>query len=157
MDGLRVETSHQKSPKLAAFWNKARLLSYTSLSRFLFISRIDSYHFAEAKISRKARFNFICLMHNTATINDTAVPINENYVFMRMVCIMKGDTKKAEYLNYELSPQPPAQFVGSHMRETEKSAFVTLFAHVSPQENMTVDSRAFVIYGGYILHAATTT
>ncbi|KAJ8892475.1 hypothetical protein PR048_005055 [Dryococelus australis] len=113
--------------------------------------------FAEAKISRKARINSLSVIHNTVTINDKVVPVSENQLFMRTVCIMKSDTEKAEYFKYELSPQSPTLFDGLHMRKTDKSAFTTLFKKVSPEENMAVDSPTFVIDGGYKLHAATTT
>ncbi|KAJ8877246.1 hypothetical protein PR048_021700 [Dryococelus australis] len=108
--------------------------------------------FAEATISRNARINSLSVMHNTVTINDKVVPVSENQLFTRIVCIMKSDTKK-----YELSTQPPALFDGPHMRKAEKSAFATLFKNVLPEENTTVGSPTFVIDGGYIIHTATTT
>ncbi|KAJ8882552.1 hypothetical protein PR048_014363 [Dryococelus australis] len=58
--------------------------------------------FVKAKISRKARINSLSVMHNTVTINNKVVPISENQLFMRIVCIMKSDTEKVEYLKYEL-------------------------------------------------------
>ncbi|KAJ8878954.1 hypothetical protein PR048_019558 [Dryococelus australis] len=113
--------------------------------------------FAVAKISRKARINSLSVMYNTATINDKLVPVSENQLFMRIVYIMKSYTEEAEYFKYELSPQPPAIFVGPNMRKTYKSAYVTLFKNVSPEENMAVGSPTFVIDGCYIRHAATKT
>ncbi|KAJ8896765.1 hypothetical protein PR048_002110 [Dryococelus australis] len=76
---------------------------------------------------------------------------------MRIVCIMKSDTEKAEYFKYEPSLQPPALFGGSQMLKTDISAFATLFKNVLLEENMAIGSPTFVIDGGYILHAATTT
>ncbi|KAJ8887676.1 hypothetical protein PR048_013894 [Dryococelus australis] len=121
------------------------------------LQAIVSKTFAEAKISRKARINSLAVIHNTVTINDKVVPVSENQLFILIVCIMKGDTEKAEYFKYELSLQPSALFDGPHMGKTDKSAFATLFKNVSPEENMVVGSPTFVIDRGYILHAATTT
>ncbi|KAJ8895143.1 hypothetical protein PR048_000468 [Dryococelus australis] len=112
--------------------------------------------FTEAMISRKARINSLSVMHNTVIIKDKVVPVSENQLFMRMVWTMKSDTEKAEYFEYELSPQPPVLFDDPHMRKTDKSAFATLFKNVSPEENMAVGSPTFLIDGCYTLDTATT-
>ncbi|KAJ8883781.1 hypothetical protein PR048_015635 [Dryococelus australis] len=51
--------------------------------------------FAGTKISRKARSNSLLVTHNTLTNNNKVVPVSENQLFMRIVCIMKSDTEKA--------------------------------------------------------------
>ncbi|KAJ8890170.1 hypothetical protein PR048_009677 [Dryococelus australis] len=96
--------------------------------------------FAEAKISRKSIINSLSVMHNNVTINDKVVPDRENQLLMRIVCIIKSDTEKAEYF-----------------KKTDKSPFATLFKNVSPEEIVAVYSPTIVIDGYYLLHAATTT
>jgi len=90
-------------------------------------------------------------MNETVTIRGHVTPVNSSELFVRIVCILKNDTKKSKYFQYELAPTPPSLVNGCSIRKTDKSAFSTHFNHTDirqfPKES------TYVIDGGYLLHA----
>lgn len=115
------------------------------------MTQIVGKTFDEIKLKRSDNVRSLAAVTSSVKVNDKVINIDPMILYHRMLIWRKSTDDLSNFFKYEISPYPLSLFTYSGMRKNVKSALYDEFASVDEHElNRT---EAFIVDGGYLLHA----
>ena len=110
-------------------------------------------NFAEVKIKRNSKVKTLASVNSSIVVHEEEVPVSQEQLFNRIVCLLDGTTDLPSFLKYELAPRPPSLFDHVSMRRTAKAALSTLLGSLVTTPSHLPENVKFIVDGGHLLQS----